>query len=169
MSDLIPFVHDQEVAQIRQEIARKKVSAMFDDTTRLGEAIVIVIHFVADNCQIQHCLVHLQLLVKLLTSEEISRKIIAVLQVDYGVVVRPLLGCTRDRASVNNVAKVMFLDVLMLDAFPTLWIMLGSISHPPWDEFVAAWIVLFSHSPKAHLAWSAQTGKAQKSLFKMRW
>ena len=52
LSDLIPFIREREVAQIRREIAGKKVSAIFDGTTRLGEALVIVLRFVTDDWQI---------------------------------------------------------------------------------------------------------------------
>ena len=49
LSDLVPFIREQEVAQIRQEIAGRKVSVIIDGTTRLGEALVIVLRFVTDD------------------------------------------------------------------------------------------------------------------------
>ena len=82
---LIPFIREQEVAKIKQEIAGRKVSVIFDGTTRLGEAMVIVLRFVDDDWQIQHCLIHLQLLAKSLTGEEIARELISVLQVGYSI------------------------------------------------------------------------------------
>ena len=79
LSDLVPFVREQEVAQIRQEIAGRKVSVIFDGTTRLGEALVIVIRFVTDDWQITHRLIRLQLLAKSLAGEEIARELISIL------------------------------------------------------------------------------------------
>ena len=59
LSDLIPFIREQEVAQIRQEIAGRKLSVIFDGTTRLREALVIVLQFVSDDWQIKHGLIRL--------------------------------------------------------------------------------------------------------------
>lgn len=42
LSDLIPFIH-QEVSHVRSELEGKKVSVIFDRTTQLGEAMVIVL------------------------------------------------------------------------------------------------------------------------------
>ena len=70
MSDLIPFIRQQEVAHIRQEIAGKKIAAIFDGTTRLGEAMVVVLRFMTDDWQIQHCLVRLLMLAKSMSGEE---------------------------------------------------------------------------------------------------
>ena len=174
LSDLIPFIREREVAQIHREIAGKKVSAIFDGTTRLGEALVIVLRFVTDDWQIQHRLVRLQLLAKSLTGEEVAREVISVLQVDYQVGAGARLGCMRDRASVNNVAtatvKVIFPDVFDVGCFSHTMDHVGDRFHTPTlDVFVSAWMMLFSHSPKARLCWSARTGRAVKSFSKTRW
>ena len=85
MSDLVPFIREQEVAQIRQEIADRKVSVIIDGTTRLGEALVIVFRFVTDDWQITYRLIRLQLLAKSLAGEEIARELISILQVEYHI------------------------------------------------------------------------------------
>ena len=43
--DLIPFVMADEVKRIKAEIDSKKLSVIFDGTTRLGKALAIVVHF----------------------------------------------------------------------------------------------------------------------------
>lgn len=48
MSDLIPFILSEEKQQIKEEINCKDESVIFDGTSRLGEAVVIVLHFI-DN------------------------------------------------------------------------------------------------------------------------
>lgn len=53
LSDLIPFVHQQEVQKISKEIEGKKVSVIFDGTTRMGEAMAIIVRFVSDDWRIQ--------------------------------------------------------------------------------------------------------------------
>ena len=79
MSDLIPFLCSQEQADIKNEIGEKPVSVIFDGTTRLGEALAIVVRFVDDSFSIQQRLVRLQLLVKSMTGEEIARELINVI------------------------------------------------------------------------------------------
>ena len=43
MSDLIPFLHSQEQDNIKSEIPERPLSVIFDGTTRLGEAIAIIV------------------------------------------------------------------------------------------------------------------------------
>ena len=50
MSDLI--ILSEEMEQIRKEISGKRLSIIFDGTSRLGEALVIVLRF-TDNWKIE--------------------------------------------------------------------------------------------------------------------
>ena len=49
MFDIIPFVHSQEQQKIHKELSEKCVSVIFDGTTRLGEALAIVLRFISDK------------------------------------------------------------------------------------------------------------------------
>ena len=49
MFDLIPFVHSQAQQEIKAELSKTYVSVIFDETTRLREAIVVDLHFVSDK------------------------------------------------------------------------------------------------------------------------
>ena len=84
MYDLIPFVLLYKTKQIKAEIEGRNVSIIFDGTTRLGEALAIVIRFVVE-WRIEQRLIRLQLLVKSMTGEEIAREIINTLSVEYGI------------------------------------------------------------------------------------
>ena len=173
LSDLIPFIHQQEIAQIKEELQGKKVAVIFDGTTRLGEAMAIIVRFVND-WQIHQRLVRLRHLSKSLTGEEIARELISVLQVDYNISPDALVGAMRDRASVNGVAmrtvKVIYPKVLDVGCFAHTIDLVGQqFCTPHLNEFVSAWINLFSHSPKARLSWRSRTGRAVKSCSKTRW
>ena len=74
MCDLIPFIITQEKADIKAEIVGKPVSVVFVGTTRLGEAMAIVIRFVDNSFAITQRLIRLQLLTKSMTGEEIARE-----------------------------------------------------------------------------------------------
>ena len=49
MSDLIPFILQEEQTRIKNEIEGKCVSVIFDGTTRLGEALAVVLRFVDEE------------------------------------------------------------------------------------------------------------------------
>ena len=102
LSDLIPFIRSEEESKIRQEISGKPISVIFDGTTRLGEALAIVIRFVSDEWSLEQRLVKLQLLTKSMSDEEIARELINVLSVAYSIDSSRLLACTCDRASMNR-------------------------------------------------------------------
>ena len=85
MSDLIPFVLKEEQQRIKQEISSKYVSVIFDGTSRLGEALAVVLRFISDDWTIEQRLVRVQLLAKSLSGEEIAREIISILSTFYSM------------------------------------------------------------------------------------
>lgn len=174
MSDLIPFIHQQEQRKITSEIKGKKVSVIFDGTTILGEAMDIIIRFVDSQWVIQQRLIRMQLLAKSLTGEQIARELLFVLQAQYGVATDSLVATMRDRASVNNLAisivKVMYRQALDIGCFSHTIDNAGSkFATPVLDEFISSWITLFSHSPKARLAWNSRTGISVRTYSQTRW
>jgi len=52
VSDIVPLVHQEEL-QLLKEIQCKHISLIFDGTTRFGEAMVVIVHFVDDDWCIQ--------------------------------------------------------------------------------------------------------------------
>lgn len=46
MNDIAPLVISQECEEIKHEIAGNAVSLVFDGTTRLGEAMAVVLRFI---------------------------------------------------------------------------------------------------------------------------
>ena len=174
MSDLIPVIASQEQSLIKEELKGKFISIIFDGTTRLGEAMAILVRYVDSEWRIQQHLVRLQLIAKSMTGEEIARELISVLSVHYSMTSGSLLGAMRDRAAVNNVAmrtlKVVYPDVLDVGCFShTLDLVGRKVNAPHLSEFVMAWVSLFSHSPKARLLWKEQTGCMVKSYSPTRW
>jgi hypothetical protein len=174
LSDLIPFIRSEEESKIRQEIRGKPVSVIFDGTTRLGEALAIVLRFVGDEWSLEQRLVRLQLLTKSMTGEEIARELISVLSVSYSIDSSRLLACMRDRASVNNVAvrtlKIVYPKLLDVGCFSHTLDRVGEYFNlPVLTEFTSAWITMFSHSPKVRLLWKEQTGRAMGSYSATRW
>ena len=78
-----------------------------------------------------------------------------------------------DRASANSVAmktiKVMYPQVLDIGCFSHTIDHVGEkFVTPVLDEFISAWVLLLSHSPKSRLAWQSRVGRSVKSLSKTR-
>ena len=71
--DLIQFVRDQEEKRTLNEIEGEKVSMIFDETTRMGEAMAIIVCFMCHDWKIQQRLIRVQFLAKALAGEEIAR------------------------------------------------------------------------------------------------
>ena len=174
MSDLVPFILKEEQCRIKEEIADRQVAVIFDGTSRLGEALAIVLRFVSDDWILEQRLVRMQLLAKSLMGEEIARELIHILSTDYSIGSSNLLAAMRDRASSNGVAMrtIALLYPKLLDV--------GCFSHtidhvgdrfctPVLSEFGVAWVSLFAHSPKTRLLWREQTGRSMSSYSATRW
>ena len=75
MFDLIPFIQKCETGAISEEIKGMDVSVIFDGTTRLGEALAIVLRYIDNEWKIKQR-VRLQIVVKSLTGERAHSSII---------------------------------------------------------------------------------------------
>ena len=72
MLDLIPFILTKEESQTKVAIPERHVGVIFDGTTCFGEAMATVLRLIHDSWTIER-LLHVQLLSKSLTGEEIAR------------------------------------------------------------------------------------------------
>lgn len=169
MSDLIPFLYSQERADIKTEIGERPLSVIFDGTTRLGEALAIVVRFIDDSFAIQQRLVRLQLLVKSMMGEEIAPELINVISAQYGIGSNKLVCVMHDWAACNGVAlwtiKVVYSSILDIGCFShTLDLVASKFDTPCLSSFMVWWVSLFSHSPKAMLLWKERTGQSYWSV-----
>lgn len=174
ISDLIPFILQNEQKQLKEEIEGRDVSVVFDGTTRLGEAMAVVIRFVDSDWKIQQRLVRLMLLAKSLSGEELARELIVVLSTTLGKGTQNLLAAMRDGAAVNGTAmrtvKVLYPYVLDVKCFSHTIDNAGRhFNTPILDEFMRSWLSLFSHSPKARLQWKDRTGRSMRTFSDTRW
>ena len=173
MRDLVPFVSTNEENKIKEELSEKSVSAIFDGTTRLGEAFAIVLRFVLEGKIVQR-LVKLQMLAKPMNADELAREVISVLQIAYGISSNQLLACMHDRASVNGAAmrtiKVVFPLLVDIGCYSHTIDLAGEkFDVPVLDEFFRLWISLFAHSSRAKMDWRTTTGISIKSHSCTRW
>ena len=174
MQDYVPFILKEEETRIQPEIDGQQLSVIIDGTSRLGEALAVVLRFVNSDWSVQQRLVRVQMLSKSLAGEEIARELISVLSVSYSIRQNDLLAAMRDRASTNNVAmhtlKIVYPLVVDIGCFSHTIDHVGShFNTPILSEFISLWITLFSHSPKTRLLWKSQTQRSMSSYSPTRW
>jgi len=58
LSEMIPFILHQEKALIKEEIAGRQLSIVFDGTTHVEEATAIVLRYIDDDYKIKQWLEH---------------------------------------------------------------------------------------------------------------
>ena len=119
MSDLILVVLKQEKSRIQSEICEQDVLVIFDGTSRLGEALAIVLRFVTSEWTIEQRLIR----VELLSKEKKLHENLYTLCLQSTVLVgsNNLLAAIRDRASSNSVSmktvKVLYPNLVDIGCF----------------------------------------------------
>ena len=77
---------------------------IFDGTTHVCEAFVVVLRYVTQNWIIKQEVCRMMLLAKSLTGEEVARQLIASLSTELSIPQHLVVSTMRDRALVNDVA-----------------------------------------------------------------
>lgn len=148
------------------------MSVIFDGTTHVCEAIVVVLRCIDDSWNIYQRVVCLMLLAKSSTGEEVAQQLIT-LSTDLGISSNLLLAAMRDRASVNveiRTLNVVYPKLLDIGCFSHTLDHVGEkFNTPVLDKFAKSWINMFSKSPKCKLAWTTQTGLPVLSHSSTRW
>ena len=173
LRQLVPFVLENELNEIKRSISGKPVGVIFDGTTHVCEAFVVVLRYV-DDWVIKQKVCRMMLLAKSLTGEEVARQLITCLSTELSIPQHLVVSVMRDRASVNSVAMrtigVLYTQMLEVGCFSHTLDHVGEhMKTPVLDEFTKAWICLFSHSAKTRLAWRTQTQLRTPSYSATRW
>ena len=173
LRELIPFMLEEEISKLKKEICGKHLSIIFDGTTHVCEALVVIIRYM-DGWTIKQQVCRLMLLAKALTGEELARQLVTVISTELSVQPSLIVAGMRDRASVNSLAmrtiSVIYNKVMDIGCFSHAIDHVGErMQTPLLDEFMSNWISLFSRSPKAKLIWKSQTGISILSFSNTRW
>ena len=174
LRQLLPFLHREELNVLKREIANKSLSIIFDGTTHVCEAMVIIVWYITDDWVIKLCVCRLMLLAKSMTGEEVARQILMTLSTELGALSHLVVASMHDCASVKNVAmrmvKVVYNRMMDIGCFSHTIDLVGErMKTPVLDAFSKGWIGLFSGSPKARLAWHTLTGLSPRSYSATRW
>lgn len=79
----IPLILKQETERLKEEIANRDLGLIFDGSTRLGEAIVIIVRFVSENWSIVQRLIRLDICAKSVNAQDLAHVLNDCLSVDY--------------------------------------------------------------------------------------
>ena len=177
--NLIPFVREQERAAVKAEVAGRELSVIFDRSTRLSEAVVIIVRFAQYDEErrlfvIKQRIVSMQMLAKSLNAQELARELVVCLANELQVTPYQLLAVMRDGVAVNGAAlahlKFVLPTFLDVTCFAHTIDNVGKhFDLPTLDAFSELWVRLFSHSPAAKLRWQQLTGKSMRSYSPTRW
>ena len=69
LGQVIPFIHQEELSRIKQEILNQPLSIIFDGTTHVCEAFVVVLRYLTDDWELNQCVGWLKVLAKTMTGE----------------------------------------------------------------------------------------------------
>ena len=110
----IPFIQEMEAAKVKVELAHHPpVPVIFDGSTHQREALPVLVRFVNEEFEIVQRLVHLHVLAKSLSANELARDVITILCIGLQIPASTIICAIRDGASVNGTAvrpmkEVMF-------------------------------------------------------------
>ena len=175
LAAFIPMIRQKEIDFVKSEIAAKSAfPVIFDGSTRLGEALAIIVRFIDKDWNIQQRLLKLEILAKSMNAEELGQRLIQCLAVEYGMQPNHLLAAMRDGASVNEAGlrQVMFFfpNILNVICFSHTIDDVGKhFEFSVLDTFSRCWNTMFSLSPAVRLLWTTRTGTAMRLHSKTRW
>ena len=105
---MIPVVLDQEKESVKRSIQERHVSICYDGCSRLGEALVLVVHFVDDQWTVHQLLARLKVLAKTVNGEELAGELIHVVSTFLQIKGHYVIAAMRDGAAVNVAAMRIF-------------------------------------------------------------
>ena len=149
LRQLIPFINKEELSRIKQEILNQPLSIIFDGTTHVCEAFVVVLRYLTDDWELKQCVGRLKLLAKTMTGEEIAQQIIVIVSTDFEISSNLIVAAMHDRISVNDVAmriiKVVYNELLDVECFSHTLNHVGEqMNTRILHDICNAWIALFS-------------------------
>eukprot|EP00966_Prymnesium_polylepis_P286273 6612760-Prymnesium_polylepis.1 len=172
----IPKVEAFEFERLRKELKDQKVTVIFDGTTRLGEAIVVLLRWCPkDFSGIKMRLVTFGTAEKHMDASELCAFINNVLVKVCQIESMNVVGGARDSCSTNGTA-MRKLKVVMIALQDFLCIShtlskLGEhIALPTLEAFMTHWLGLVQHHPSAKRLWKEETGgDAMEGYSTIRW
>ena len=105
LSEMIPTVLAKEKEKLKSKLSTAhSFSVIFDGSTRLGEALAIIVPLIDGNWNLQQRLIRFQILAKSLKNEELAQCLLEFFAVNFSIKPAGLLAAMKDDAAVNEAA-----------------------------------------------------------------
>ena len=169
LSQIIPSIMEKEKETLKTELSLVDgCSVIFDGSTRVGEALAIVVRFVDDEWNVQQRLIRLQVLANSLKPNKLAQCLIQSLAVEYSIRPGVLLAAMVNHAALEQV-KFFFPQLLEITCFSHTIDVGKHFEFRVLERFSQLWVSMFSHSAAVWLAWKTRTGTAMKTYSATRW
>ena len=110
----IPKIETREVEQLIEEVADQRVTIIFDGTSRLGEALVLILRWIpADFSKVEQRLVAFRTTFAHTNGTELAQLIMSVLLTTMKLQPNSIVGGARDSCSTNGVAMRILKGILV--------------------------------------------------------
>lgn len=172
----IPLVRQKELDKIKDEVAHESLCLIFDGTTRVGEALAVVVRYCTSHFEIKYRLIALSTAAKHMTGAELCGMLLRILVKRVGESALDLvLSAARDSCATNGAA----LRSLKLCAMPNVMDVM-CFSHTlhncakhmdleVLESWLTPWLQLMAHSHRAKCVWRDETGEPPVLFSKVRW
>ena len=104
LSQLIPLVFAKEKDTVKSALFGQFLSIVFDGSSRLGKAVLVVVRYVDHNWKIRQVLARLAVLSKSLTGDQLIAELNDVISTTLQVRKHQIMAIIRDGTSVNGAA-----------------------------------------------------------------
>ena len=171
----IPKIETREVELLVKEAAGQRVTIIFDGTTRLGEALVILIRWIpADFSRVEQRLIAFRTTFKHTSGAELAQLIMQVLLTTLKIQPSDVVGGARDSCSTNGVAMraIKHLLTIMQDFMCISHTLSHTGEHvelSTLEAFMTPWLSLVQNHPSAKSLWKESIGTAMVGYSTIRW
>eukprot|EP00611_Tribonema_gayanum_P022155 TRINITY_DN4396_c0_g1_i1.p1 TRINITY_DN4396_c0_g1~~TRINITY_DN4396_c0_g1_i1.p1 ORF type:complete len:421 (+),score=100.00 TRINITY_DN4396_c0_g1_i1:497-1759(+) len=174
MAQLLPFVLQEEMALIKEEIARSQLSVTFDGTTRGAEVLAVVLRFVDEHMTIQQRLVHMGHYARAFDNRQLAGALVTLLMTTLAVKQDNVIQFQIDRSETGLVAVDTLQNIYHSASAGAC--LAHTLDHcgehvllPTAQTFCSSLSALMSKSLVAKQLWLTVTGTMLRSKSKTRW
>ena len=171
----IPKIENREVELLIKEISGQRLTIIFDGTTQLGEALVILVRWIPnDFSRVEQRLIAFRTTFKHTSGAELAQLIMQVLLTTLKIVPPNVVGGARDSCSTNGVAMraIKHLLTLMQDFMCISHTLSHTGEHvelATLQAFMTPWLSLVQNHPAAKSLWKESIGTAMVGYSTIRW
>lgn len=175
LKTFIPKIESRELELLIKEISGQRATIIFDGTTRLGEALVILVRWIpADFSRVEQRLVAFRTTFKHTSGSELAQLIMQVLLTTLKIQPPDVVGGARDSCSTNGVAMRAIKH--LLTNMQDFMCISHTLSHTgehvellTLEAFMTPWLSLVQNHPAAKSLWKESIGTAMVGYSTIRW